>query len=413
LGLSKLKRNLAVFLAVAGPGIITAAVDNDAGGITTYSIAGAHFSFSTLWLLAPIGILLIITQEMGARLGIVTGKGLSDLIRENFGVRLTVALMAGLFLTNWANAVAEFAGIAAASQLLGMNAFIAVPLSGAIVWALVVKSNYKTVEKAFLIAIVFYVAYAIAAVMAQPDWGHALQQTIVPTLAFTPGYLLALVAIIGATVAPWMQFYVQASVVEKGIRVKEMVYARIDVVAGSIVTILVMFFIIVTCATVLHPRGITIDSAWDAAQALAPFAGEHASALFAFGLLAASLFAAAILPLATAFTVCESFGWESGVNKKFEEAPQFYGLFAFLIASSALIVLVPGLPLMTVMYLSQALNGVFLPVILVLLLLLINKKALMGRHVNGPYYNAFVWLVAAAVSVMSVVLVLQPILGIT
>ncbi|MFH0836233.1 MAG: Nramp family divalent metal transporter [Candidatus Micrarchaeota archaeon] len=404
------KRNLAIFLAVLGPGLITAAVDNDAGGITTYSIAGAHFGFTTLWLLLPIGLLLIVTQEMGARLGIVTGKGLSDLIRENFGVKLTVALMAGLFLTNWANAVAEFAGIAAASQLLGMNPLITVPLSGILVWALVVKANYKTVEKAFLIAIVFYLAYAIAAVMAQPDWGHALSQTVTPVFDFTPSYLLVLVALIGATIAPWMQFYVQAAIVEKGIKAKELVYARADVVAGSVVTLLVMFFIIVTCATVLYPQGVQIESAWDAAKALAPFAGEYASALFAFGLLTASLFAAAILPLATAFTICESFGWESGVNKKLEEAPQFYGLFTFLIASSGLIVLVPQLPLVLVMYLSQALNGIFLPVILVLLLLLINKKSLMGKHVNGRAYNAFAWAATIAISLISLVLVLEPLL---
>lgn len=404
------KRRLLILLAALGPGIITAAVDNDAGGIATYSIAGAEFGYSFLWTIIPIAILLIVTQEMCIRMGIVTEKGLSDLIRENFGIKITFALMIGLLLANLANVIANFAGIAASLELFGLSRYVVVPLSAAFVWLLIFKGSYKSLEKAFLIASVFYVSYIIAGIMANPDWGQVATSMITPQITMSLSYMMMFVALVGTTIAPWMQFYIQSSAVEKGLGKEHCTYSRIDVILGSFVTVFVLFFIIVTCAATLHANGVAINSAEDAALALKPFAGEYAFILFAFGLLIASLFAAAILPLATAYFVCEAFGWNSGVNKTFEEAPWFYILITALIAIGALFILLPDIPLILIMYISQVLNGLLLPVILVLILLLVNNKKLMGEYVNGRILNVISWASAVILSVMSLVLVFQAIL---
>ncbi|HEY3423018.1 MAG TPA: Nramp family divalent metal transporter, partial [Methanocellaceae archaeon] len=314
-------RSIALFLAVLGPGIITASVDNDAGGITTYTIAGAHFGYSLLWTLIPITIALIVVQEMCARMGVVTGKGLSDLIRENFGIRATVGLILVLIVANLGNTMAEFAGVAASMEIFGVNKYISVPIAAFLVWILIVKGTYSMVEKIFLIASSFYVTYVISGLLAHPDWGHVFQKSIVPTISVQPSYLLMLVGLVGTTIAPWMQFYIQSAIVEKGVRVSDYKYTRLDVVMGCFVTDIVAFFIIMTCAATLYVNGISVNTAGDAALALEPLAGKYCAWLFAFGLFNASIFAASILPLATAYTVCEGIGWDSGVDKKFKDAP--------------------------------------------------------------------------------------------
>lgn len=401
------KKMILLFLITLGPGIITSAVDNDAGGIATYSIAGSHFGYSFLWTLIPIALILIIIQEMGVRMGIITGKGLSDLIREHFRVKITMLLMLGLVITNLGNVIAEFAGIAASGEMFGISKLILVPLCAIFVWVLIVKGNYKTMERAFLIACLFYISYVIAGIMSNPDWGIVAQNIIVPQINFNNAYLMMLVGLIGTTIAPWMQFYLQSAVVEKGIRKEQYQYSKADVIIGSLVTVTVMFFIIVTTAFTLHANGIIINSAEDAALALKPFAGVYASVLFGLGLFMASLFAAAILPLATAYFVCEAFGWDSGVNKKFKEAPQFYGLITFLILIGALIIMIPNIPLILIMYLSQVINGIMLPIILVMMLLIINNKKVMGEYVNGKWFNIAAWGSAILLSVLSIALVLQ------
>ncbi len=385
-------KSLLIFLAVVGPGIITSNVDNDAGGIATYSMAGAHFGYSLLWSLVPIMAVLIIIQEMSARMGVVTGKGLSDLIREKFGVRMTVCLLTALVLTNFGNVIAEFAGIASSLEIFKVSKFASLPASAFLVWLLVVKGTYKSVEKVFLIACLFYVAYIISGFLARPDWSLVLDGLARPSLKFSPGSLAMLIALVGTTIAPWMQFYLQAAVVEKNINVRDYKHARTDVVLGSLVVTVVAAFIILTCAATLFKSGIRIERAADAALALKPLAGKYCSALFAFGLLNASLFAASILPLSTAFVVCEGMGWEAGVNKKFSEAPQFYGLYSLLIIFGAAIVLIPGIPLFPIMYISQVVNGIVLPLILVFMLVLVNDKKLMGRHANGRIYNVISWI---------------------
>jgi Mn2+/Fe2+ NRAMP family transporter len=401
------KRTMLLFLVALGPGIITSAVDNDAGGIATYSIAGSHFGYSLLWTLVPIAILLFIIQEMGIRMGIVTGQGLSDLIRENFRVRITIFLMAGLLLTNMGNVIAEFAGIAASGEMFGISKLILVPLCAVFVWVLIVKGDYKLMEKAFLVATLFYITYVIAGLLANPDWNIVGQSIIIPQIDFTRDYLIILVALIGTTIAPWMQFYIQAAVVEKGLSKEQYPFSKIDVLIGSIITVVIMFFIIVATAATLHANGIRVDSAADAALALKPFAGVYASILFGLGLFIASLFAAAILPLATAYFVCEAFGWNSGVNKKFKEAPQFYGIITLLIAIGALIIMIPNIPLIPILYFSQVINGLVLPVVLIMMLVIINNKKIMGEYTNGKVFNIFAWAAAILLSVLSIALVLQ------
>jgi len=375
------------FLAIAGPGIITSNVDNDAGGIATYSMAGSFFGNRLLWSLLPIMIALIIIQEMSARMGVVTGKGLSDLIREHFGVKVTVYVLLAVILTNFGNVIAEFAGVASSLEIFSVPKYVSVPLSAFFVWLLVVKGTYRSVEKVFLYACLFYITYIISGILAKPDWAEIGKSLVRPQLDFSPGQLGMIIGLVGTTIAPWMQFYLQASVVEKNIPVKDYKHSRLDVIIGSFVVTVVAGFIVLTCAATLFKAGVRVDTASEAALALKPLAGKYCSALFAFGLLNASLFAASILPLSTSFLVCEGMGWETGVNKKFSEAPQFYGLYSLLIFLGAGIILLPKIPLFSVMYISQIINGIVLPAILIFMLVLVNNKKLMGEHVNKKGYN--------------------------
>jgi len=393
--------SLLTFLAVIGPGIITSNVDNDAGGISTYSIAGAHFGFALLWSMIPILIILVIIQEMSARMGVVTGKGLSDLIREKFGVRTTFYLFIALFITNLGNIMAEFSGVAASLEIFGVSKYISVPIGAIFVWWLVVKGNYKTVERVFLVACVFYVAYIVSGFIAKPDWNNALVAMVKPNFKFQIGYLAVLVGLVGTTIAPWMQFYLQASVVEKGIKVEEYKHSRLDVIVGSIGVMIVAFFIIVACASTLFKAGIRIETAKDAALALKPLAGKYCAALFAFGLLNASLFAASILPLSTAYSICEGLGFESGIDRRFRDAPQFYGLYTALIVFGAGVVLIPRFPLLTVMVASQVINGVLLPFILIFMLSLINRKDLMGNYTNSKTFNIIAWIIVIVLIILN------------
>ncbi len=403
---SKPIRNLLLFLAVMGPGIITANVDNDAGGIATYSLAGAHFGYTLLWSLIPVTIALIIVQEMCARMAVATGKGLADLIRENYGVKLTFYLMLALFFVNLSNVMAEFAGIAVSLEIFHISKFISVPLSAFFVWWLVVKGTYKSVEKIFLFACLFYVCYVISGFIAHPNWEDVFQQTIKPKIEWNLTYIVMLVGIIGTTIAPWMQFYLQSSIVEKGITIDEYKHLRIDVVGGCIIAPVIAFFIVVACAATLFQAGIRVESAADAAMALEPFAGKHATWLFAFGLFNASIFAASILPLSTAYSICEGMGWDAGVDKRFEEAPQFFWLYAAMIIIGAGVVLMPRFPMLTVMYLSQVGNGLLLPVILILMTLLINKKELMGEFVNTKKLNIITWFTVGVISLTTLIMII-------
>lgn len=380
-----------LLLSIIGPGVITANVDNDAGGIATYSMAGAHFGYSLLWSLIPITIALIVVQEMSARMGAVTGKGLAELIRENFGVKITFWLMLFLFITDLGNTAAEFAGWAASNELFGINKYISVPIAAILVWVLVVKGSYRIVENIFLIICIVYFVYIPAAIMAKPDWHEVMMQTIKPTFHFNTAYIVMFIGVIGTTIAPWMQFYLQSSVVEKGVRKEQYWASRIDVIFGCFLTDIVALFIIVACGATLFPAGIRIESAKDAAVSLAPLAGKYASILFAVGLANASLFSASILPLATAYYICEGMGWEAGVNKSFKEAPQFMWLYTFLIAIGALIVLIPNAPLIAIMWISQVINGMMLPFVLIFMLSLINKPELMGDYVNSNTFNRIAW----------------------
>ena len=394
-------KSFLLFLAVMGPGIITSNVDNDAGGIATYSMAGAHFGNGLLWTLIPAMLILVVVQEMSARMGVVTGKGLSDLIRERFGVRITVYLLFGILLTNFGNVIAEFAGVASSLEIFHVSKFISVPLSALLVWLLVVKGTYRSVEKIFLFACLFYVTYIVSGFLARPDWGAIGTSLVRPHLDFSPGALGMVIGLVGTTIAPWMQFYLQASIVEKNIPVGDYKRSRLDVIAGSIIVTVVAGFIVLTCAATLFKAGIRVETAADAALALKPLAGRYCAALFAFGLLNASLFAASILPLSTAFIICEGMGWENGVNKRFSEAPQFYGLYTLLVFAGAGIILLPRIPLFRVMLVSQVVNGLVLPVVLIFMLILINSRKLMGAYRNGKVFNAVAWVTAAVLIVLT------------
>ncbi len=403
-------RSLGLVFALIGPGIITSNVDNDAGGITTYSLAGAQFGLSLLWILIPITIALIIIQEMCARMGVVSGKGLSDLIRERFGAKITVYLMIVLFLANLGNTISEFAGIAASLEIFGVSKYISVPFGAFFVWWLVVKGNYKSVEKVFLVACLFYISYIISGFMGKPDWGQIGRALITPTIRPDPAFLTMAVGIIGTTIAPWMQFYLQSSVVDKGLKAENYAYTRIDIIVGSFTVNIVAFFIIMLCAVTLFQQGIRIETAKDAAQALAPLAGVYCTWLFAFGLLNASLFAASILPLSTAYTICEAFGWESSVNHKFTEAPQFYWLYSLMIFLGAAIILFPNMPLIAIMFYSQVINGMLLPFILIFMLLLINDRRIMGDYVNSKFMNGVTWLTVGVLILLSLAMVVSTVI---
>jgi Mn2+/Fe2+ NRAMP family transporter len=394
-----------LFLSIMGPGIITANVDNDAGGIATYSLAGAHYGYTLLWSLLPITVALIVVQEMCARMAVATGKGLADLIRENFGVKVTFYLMLVLLVVNMGNVMAEFAGVAASMEIFGVSKYISVPLAAFFVWMLVVKGNYKSVEKVFLLACFFYVAYIISGFMAKPDWGQVMRQTVAPQIKFDLGYFVMLVGLVGTTIAPWMQFYQQSSTVEKGMPPEEYKLVRLDVVVGCVIAPVVAAFIVIACAATLYQAGVRIEDAKDAAVALQPFAGIHATWLFAFGLLIASLFAASILPLSTAYSICEGMGWNEGVSKRFDEAPQFFGLYTAMIVVGAGMVLIPDFPLLKVMYLSQVGNGVLLPFILIFMLKLINDPEIMGEFVNKRAMNIVAWFTVAVVITLTLIMV--------
>ena len=383
-------------LAVIGPGFITASVDNDAGGIWTYSVAGAQFGYSLLWVMIPTTIALVVVQEMAARMGAVTGKGLSDLIREEFGFRITFILMLALVVTNFGNVMAEFAGVASSLALFGASKYVVVPAAAAVVWLMVVHGTYASVEKIFLTASAFYVCYIVAGVMAQPDWRAAAFATVTRPESVglrNYGYLYMVIGLVGTTIAPWMQFYLQASVVEKGVTARQYYASRIDVIVGCLFAAVVAWFIIVACAATLHTAGrLEIESAADAAQALRPLAGEYAYLLFAAGLFNASLFAASILPISTAYAVCEGLGFESGLDKKFHEAPVFYWLYTVLIVAGAGVLLVPDFPLTHIMVLSQVVNGVLLPFVLIFMLMLTNDRELMGTYTNSRAFNVIAWV---------------------
>ena len=401
-----LRTRMLLLLAVVGPGIITANVDNDAGGITTYSVAGAQYGYSLLWMLALVALALIIIQEMSARLGVVTGKGLADLIRESFGVRVTALIIAVMVFANLANTVSEFAGVAASLEIFNVSKYISVPIAAVGVWLLIVKGSYKFVERIFLIASAIYLSYVLSGVLANPPWDQVLQATVTPTFHFDAGYVTIFVTVIGTTIAPWMQFYQQASIVDKGLTVEEFGYERIDVIVGSLFAVLVAAFITIACAATLFKNGVQIETAKDAALALGPLAGKYASSLFALGLLNASVFSAAILPLSTAYVVCEAFGWESGVSRDWKDAPVFFFVYTALIVLGAAIILFPIKSLIDVMLASQTLNGVLLPIILVTMLKLINDKRLMGKYVNGRIFNILSWAMVIVLIALTVVLVI-------
>jgi len=397
--LRRWKTRILIFFAVVGPGFITANVDNDANGIWTYSSAGAQFGYHVLWTMVPTLLALIVIQEMSSRMGAVTGKGLSDLIREEFGLRITFFMMLGLILTNFGNIVGEFAGIAGSLELFGLSKYKTVPVCALIVWLIIVKGQYKSVEKVFLVASFFYVTYIVAGVLARPQWVASMVATIKPpngTLLRQSSYLYMVIGLVGTTIAPWMQFYLQASVVEKGVTRRQYRTSRIDVISGCIFAVIVAWFIVVACAATLFVHGFhTVSDAKDAAQALRPLAGDYAYILFAMGLFNASLFAASILPLSTAYTVCEGLGFESGVGKTFKDAPIFYWLYTVLIVAGAGVILYPNLPLVRISILSQVVNGIVLPFVLVFKLLLVNKKDLMGTYVNSRFYNVVAWTTTA------------------
>jgi Mn2+/Fe2+ NRAMP family transporter len=411
----RFRNHIAVFFAVIGPGFITAVVDNDAGGIFTYSQAGARWGYLPLWTLLPITLLLIVTQEMCSRMGAVTGKGLSDLIREEYGLRPTFLMMAALVAANLTNVMANFAGIAGSLEIFGISRYITIPLAATGVWLLVVKGTYERIEKVFLFACAVYICYIASGILVKPDWREAAIRSVLPELGINradiPAYVTLLVGMVGTSVAPWMQFYLQAAVVEKGITAKEYKESRVEVIVGCIVMSIIAFFIIVACAGAIwttHPRDITSPA--DAALGLRPF-GTYASLLFAIGLFNASLFAACIQPLSTAYTVCEGLGFESGVNRKFKEAPIFYWLFTFLIVVGAGVILLPSFPLVRMILVSQVINGILLPFVLIFMILIINKKRVMKEWTNAGWYNAVAWASVVLMVAMTIALVVFSVQG--
>jgi len=404
---------LMMFLTVLGPGLITGSVDNDAGGITAYSVAGATYGYKLLWTLIPCFIALLVVQEMNARMGIVTQKGLADLIRENFGVRVTFFIFIGLLVADIGNTATEFAGVAGSLQVFDLSKYISVPFAAIAVWILVAKGTYRSVEKIFLVFSLFLLSYVFSALLAHPDWQQIGTSIIRPDFAgINENWISTVIGLIGTTIAPWMQFYMQSSVIEKGLKISEYKYVLMDVILGCTVTVVVAFFIIVACAATLNKNGIQINEAKDAALALRPLAGVFASSIFAFGLLIASLFSATILPLATAFYICEAFGFEAGINYKLKEAPEFYGLFTAIIATGAIIILIPGAPLVQISLGSQVINGMLLPVVLICMMLMVNKKELMGKYVNTKFKNWVGWTTIVTVLTLTSFLTILPLIKI-
>lgn len=402
-------QTLLIFLSVLGPGIITGSVDNDAGGITTYSVAGAVYGYNLLWTLIPSFISLLVVQEMNARMGIVTKKGLADLIRENFGIKITFFIFLGLLIANIGNTATEFAGVAGAMQVFGISKYIAVPLVGVAVWILVVKGTYKTAERIFLIFSVFLLSYVVSALMAKPNWGEVATALVHPKVEMNMQYLSMVIGLVGTTIAPWMQFYMQSSVIEKGLTIEDYKYEIADVVVGCVVTVVVAFFIIIACASTLNKNGITINEAKDAAMALKPFAGAFAMEIFAFGLFIASVFSATILPIATAFFICEAFGFEAGIDKKLNEAPQFYTLFTAIMVISGAIILIPNAHLISITIWTQVINGVLLPIVLVSMMIMINKEDIMGKYVNNKFQNIIGWGTSLILIALTAIILIMPV----
>ena len=404
-------QKIAIFLAILGPGIITGSVDNDAGGITVYSVAGAMYGYNLIWTLIPSFIVLVVIQEMNARMGIVTGKGLADLIRENAGVKITFFIFIGLLLADIGNTTTEFAGVAGSMEVFGVSKYISVPIIGFLIWVLVVKGTYQIAERIFLLFSLSLLMYVVSALMGKPHWTEIGHSIVHPQLKINTQSLAMIIGIIGTTIAPWMQFYMQSSVIEKGLDMKQYKYSLIDIVVGCIATVTVAFFIIVACASTLHENNIQINEAKDAAMALKPLAGELASQVFAFGLFIASIFSATILPLATAFYVCEAFGFEAGIDKKWDEAREFYILYTGILVLSAGIILLPNAPLILISLWSQVINGMLLPVVLVCMILLVNNKKIMGKYVNKPINNIIGWSAIITLIVLSVILIVMQLFG--
>ncbi|HEY0406686.1 MAG TPA: Nramp family divalent metal transporter [Pyrinomonadaceae bacterium] len=403
------RRGLLAYLAVLGPGVIAANAGNDAGGIATYSSVGADHGYRLLWVLIPLTICLGIVQEMCARMGAVTGKGLSDLIRERFGVRWMAVVMLALLIANGGITVSEFLGIAAASELFGVPRFLAVPLAAAFVWWLVVKGSYKRVERIFLLMALVFLGYIVSAFLAKPVWGDIGRAVVRPSFQFDAAYLFTFVAIVGTTISPYMQVFVQSSVVEKGITAEDYALTRADVWTGTFFAMMIVFFIMVSTAAVLNKHGIHITEAADAARALEPLAGPYAKLLFGVGLFGASMLAAGVLPLSTAYSISEALGYEKGVSRSFREAPIFLGIFSFLIVTGALVAMMPGLPIIDALLNLQVVNGLLLPVLLIAILRLVNDEEVMGAHTNGPLYNTLAWLTAIFISALSLFFIITKI----
>ena len=404
-------RKLAIFLMILGPGIITGSVDNDAGGITTYSLAGAQYGYGLIWTLIPSFIVLVVIQEMNARMGIVTGKGLADLIRENAGIKITFLIFIGLLLSGIGNTTTEFAGVAGSMEVFGVSKYISVPIVGILVWLLVVKGTYKIAERIFLIFSVSLLTYVVSAIMGKPDWHDIGVSIIHPRMEVSTKSMAMVIGLVGTTIAPWMQFYMQSSVIEKGLKMQNYNYTLTDIVVGCIITVVVAFFIMVACASTLYPNHIEINAAKDAALSLRPLAGNLASQVFAFGLFIASIFSATILPLATAFFVCEAFGFEAGLDKKWDEAKEFYILYTGILIISAGIIMIPKAPLIPISLWSQVINGILLPVVLVSMMLLINKKKIMGVHTNKKATNIIGWSAVVILIGLSAALLVLPLLN--
>ena len=409
---TKQKNKFLLVLAALGPGIVTAMAGNDAGGISTYSTAGASFGFATLWVIPLMCILLIVVEMTAAKMGAVTGKGFAALIRERFGIRLTTLAMLALLLGNVCTTFSEFAGIASGMEMFGVSKYIAVPVAALAVWLLIVGGSYKRVEKVFLVLSLVFLTYVVAAFLAKPDWGSTAVNTFVPQIVGDTSFISLVISMIGTTIAPWMLFFNQSNVVEKGTTTADMFSQRVDVVSGTIAACAVAWFIIVTTGTVLFPAGITINDAADAARALAPFAGQYAEALFAIGLIAASFLAACVLPLTTAFVICEAFGWEAGVSFKWKEAAIFKSIFTFVIFASAVIVLIPNINLMQIMLTAQFVNGLVLPVLLVFMALISADSRIMGNFKNGRISQILIWVCVAIVTLLTAVLLVMQVLGV-
>lgn len=404
------KHRLVLLFAALGPGLITASADNDAGGITTYSLAGARFGYSLLWVLFLITISLAVTQEMGARMGAVTGKGFGGLIREKFGARWAALAILVMLVANLGTTTAEFAGIATSLTIFGLGKFISVPLAGLGVWILIAKFDYRRVQKVFLFSSLIFFTYVISGMLSHPDWSMAAKSVVQPQIPLTTGYLLMLVAVVGTSITPWGQFFIQSYTADKRLGEKDLPYLRTDVYVGSIFVSFIAFFIIVACAATIWARGLSIVDAAHAAEALRPLAGRFASTLFAFGLLNASLLGAAILPLTSAYATCETFGWEAGIDKTPREAPIFFGLFTFFVVVSSLIVLIPHLPLLQIMFMPQVLNGILLPVILIFILKISNDSAFMGKYTNSTAFNIIATATAVLMIILTILLLVSPLI---